>query len=62
VLSGQAVQKIAASPLESMVVTDTIPLPAAKRIDKIEICSVTQLFADAIRAIHDGSSISRLFR
>ncbi len=62
VLSGQAVQKIAASPLESMVVTDTIPLPEEKRIDKIEICSVTGLFADAIQAIHDGSSISRLFR
>jgi ribose-phosphate pyrophosphokinase len=62
VLSGQAVQKIAASPLESMVVTDTIPLPEEKRIDKIEICSVTGLFAGAIQAIHDGSSISRLFR
>jgi ribose-phosphate pyrophosphokinase len=62
VLSGQAVQRIAASPLQSLVVTDTIPLPPEKRIDKIEVCSVTQLFAGAIRAIHDGSSISRLFR
>ncbi|MEM7212445.1 MAG: ribose-phosphate pyrophosphokinase [Pseudomonadota bacterium] len=62
VLSGQAVQKIAASPLNSLVVSDSIPLPPEKQLDKIEICSVTQLFADAIRAIHDGSSVSRLFR
>jgi len=44
------------------VVTDTIPLPARKRIDKIHVKSVARLFADAIHAIHDGSSVSRLFR
>ena len=38
------------------------PLPPQKRIDKIRVQSVARLFADAIRAIHDGSSISRLFR
>lgn len=62
VLSGEAASRIATAPLGSIVVTDTIPLPPEKRIDKIEVCSVTQLFADAILAIHDGSSISRLFR
>jgi ribose-phosphate pyrophosphokinase len=62
VLSGHAVERIAASPLRQVVVTDTIPLPAPKRIDKIHVQSVARLFADAIRAIHDGSSVSRLFR
>ncbi|MEM9440039.1 MAG: ribose-phosphate pyrophosphokinase, partial [Pseudomonadota bacterium] len=62
VLSGGATARIEASPLSSIVVTDTIPLSPEKRIDKIEICSVSQLFADAILAIHDGSSISSLFR
>ena len=62
VLSGQAVERIAASPLESVVVTDSIPLPPEKRIGKIEVCSVTRLFADAIQAIHSGHSISTLFR
>ena len=33
-----------------------------KRIDKIHVQSVARLFADAIHAIHDGSSVSRLFR
>lgn len=62
VLSGKAVQRIEASPLTSLVVTDTVPIPPAKRISKIEVRSVAPLFADAIRAIHDGSSVSRLFR
>lgn len=62
VLSGAATSKIAASPLTSIVVTDTLPLSPEKRIDKLEVCSVSQLFADAILAIHDGSSISSLFR
>ena len=62
VLSGRAVERIAESPLSSLVVTDTLPLPVEKRIDKIEVLSVAPLFAEAIRAIHDGSSISSLFR
>jgi ribose-phosphate pyrophosphokinase len=44
------------------VVTDTVPLPIQKRIPKIHVQSVARLFAEAIEAIHDGSSVSRLFR
>src|SRR5262245_25500959 len=62
VLSGRAIERIQASPLRQLVVTDTIPLAPPKRIDKIHLQSVAPLFADAIRAIHDGSSVSRLFR
>ena len=62
VLSGQSVERIAESPLKSLVVSDSVPLAPEKRIDKIETCSVTRLFADAIKAIHSGSSISTLFR
>lgn len=62
VLSGEAVPRIAASPLKALTVTDSIPLGPEKQLDKIEVCSVAQLFADAIQAIHSGSSISRLFR
>lgn len=61
-LSGKAIERIEASPLRQLVVTDTIPLPAHKRIDKIHFQSVARLPADAIHAIHDGSSVSRLFR
>jgi ribose-phosphate pyrophosphokinase len=62
VLSGKAVDRIASSPLRALVVTDTIPVPPEKRIEKIEILSVAPLFAEAIKAIHDGSSVSHLFR
>jgi ribose-phosphate pyrophosphokinase len=62
VLSGRAIERIAASPIRQLVVTDTIPLPPPKRIEKIHVQSVARLFADAIQAIHDGSSVSRLFR
>jgi ribose-phosphate pyrophosphokinase len=62
VLSGRAIERIEASPLRQLVVTDTLPLAPQKRIDKIHVQSVARLFADAIQAIHDGSSVSRLFR
>jgi ribose-phosphate pyrophosphokinase len=62
VLSGRAIERIQASPLRQLVVTDTIPLSPAKRIERIHVQSVARLFAEAIRAIHDGSSVSRLFR
>lgn len=62
VLSGHAVERIEASPLRQLVVTDTIPLTERKRSSKIHVKSVAPLFAEAIRAIHDGSSVSRLFR
>ncbi|MCP3982873.1 MAG: ribose-phosphate pyrophosphokinase [bacterium] len=62
VLSGKAVERIEASPLTSLVVTDSIPIPPEKRSDKIEVRSVAPLLANAIRAIHTGSSVSTLFR
>jgi ribose-phosphate pyrophosphokinase len=62
VLSGKAVERLEASPIRQLVVTDTLPLPAGKRLDRIQTTSVAPLFADAIRAIHDGTSVSRLFR
>jgi len=62
VLSGKAVERIEASPLRQLLVTDTIPLAERKRSAKIQVKSVAPIFAQAIRAIHDGSSVSRLFR
>jgi ribose-phosphate pyrophosphokinase len=62
VLSGKAIERIEASPLRELVVTDTVPLPPYKRIAKIHVTSVAHLFAGAIQAIHDGSSVSALFR
>ncbi len=62
VLSGQAIERIENSPLESLIVTDTIPLnPAAQGCRKITVLSVAELFGEAIRRINEGSSVSSLF-
>jgi ribose-phosphate pyrophosphokinase len=62
VLSGHAVERISEGALDSLVITDTVPLPADKQIAKIKQISVASLFAKAIKAIHDGSSVSALFQ
>ena len=63
VLSGVAIERISGSPaLEAMVLTDTIPLPPEKRLDKITTMSIAPLFAEAIRRIHLDHSISILFQ
>ncbi len=62
VLSGQAVSRLADSPLERVVVTDTIPLSAeARAIGKIEVVTIADLLGEAIRSIHHADSVSRLF-
>ena len=45
-----------------MVLTDTIPLKEAKRIEKIKVLSIAPLFAEALRRIHSEHSVSILFR
>jgi ribose-phosphate pyrophosphokinase len=59
VLSGEAYERIEQSVLAEMVVSDTIPL--RKPSSKIKVLSVSDLFAKAIRKIHDNESISSLF-
>jgi len=62
VLSGPAVTRLEQSALESLIVTDTIPLsPAAARCRKIECLPSCRLFSAAIRNIHNEDSISGLF-
>jgi ribose-phosphate pyrophosphokinase len=58
VLSGKAYENIESSVLEELVVTDTIP---SKPSSKIKVLTVSNLFAKAIRKIHDHESISSLF-
>lgn len=61
VLSKGAVQRIEASDLKELVITDTIPLPESKRISKIKVLTVANLFAEAIKRIHIGEPVSELF-
>jgi ribose-phosphate pyrophosphokinase len=59
VLSGKAYENVQESVLEELVVTDTIPVK--QESSKIKVLSVSNLFAKAIRKIHDNESISSLF-
>lgn len=61
VLSGPAFERINESVIKELVVTDTIPLPKDKHSDKIKVLSVAPLFAEAIRRIYEGLSVSILF-
>jgi ribose-phosphate pyrophosphokinase len=62
VLSGPAVQRICASAIEEVVVTDSVPLnEAAKQVSRIKVLSVAELLARGIHSIHEESSISELF-
>jgi len=62
VMSGNARDKLDKSAIGRVVVTNTIPIPPQRRSAKVEVVSVARLFADAIRAIHGGASVSELFR
>jgi len=59
ILSGPAFERIAASKLEKLYVTDTIPLK--QQSDKIQVLSCAELFAKAIRNTHEYRSIAALF-
>jgi ribose-phosphate pyrophosphokinase len=62
VLSGPAVERLCRSPIEQVVVTDSIPLSeAAAKVEKIKVLSVAELLARGIRSIHEETSISELF-
>lgn len=62
VLSGPAIERISASPIEKIFVTDTIPLQKnALECPKVEVVSIAELLGNAIRRIHNSDSISSLF-
>jgi ribose-phosphate pyrophosphokinase len=62
VFSGPALSRLKDSPIKELVVTDSIPLPEHKRLPNMTVLSVAELFAGAISRIHDGRSVSELFR
>jgi ribose-phosphate pyrophosphokinase len=62
VLSGPAIERIEASPLDELIVTNTIPLNDKRaRSEKIRELSVARLLGQAIRSIHEETSVSSLF-
>jgi len=62
VLSGPAIERITDSPIDRLIVTDTIPLsPAGEACEKIKVLSVARLLGQAIKSIHEETSVSSLF-
>jgi ribose-phosphate pyrophosphokinase len=62
VLSGSGTERLNRSKIGELVTTDTIPLPAEKRIDKITVVSMAGLLGGAIRNINAGESVTQLYR
>lgn len=63
VLCGPAVERLREAPIDEVVVTDTIPVPAEKveRMGKLKVLSVAALMGEAIHRIHNDESVSSLF-
>jgi ribose-phosphate pyrophosphokinase len=59
-LSGPAVERLRKSPIEEVVVTNTIPVEH-KNLEKLKVVSIAPLIGEAIRRIHEGESVSVLF-
>lgn len=62
VLSGPAIERIQNSPIKELVITNTIPLPPEKQIDKIKVLSIAPLFAEAIRRLNEAKPLGELFK
>lgn len=60
-LSEPAIQRLRDSPIQKIIVTDTIHIPEEKHLDNMEIITVSNVFGDAISRIHNGESVSALF-
>lgn len=61
VFSDPAIERLEACPLKEIIITDTIELPERKKLDKIKILSVDEVFAEAINRIVNNQSVSELF-
>jgi ribose-phosphate pyrophosphokinase len=61
IFSPPAYERIADSPIEEVVVTNTLPVPVERRDGKIRVLSVAPLFANAIQNVYDDESVSELF-
>ena len=62
IFSGDAIARIQECPVTEVIVTDTLPNATDTVPSKVKVLSVARLFARAIQRIHDGNSVSALFR
>jgi ribose-phosphate pyrophosphokinase len=61
VLSGPAIDRIKNSVITKVVVTNTLPLPTEKQIDKIEVLSIAKVLAETIDAVFEDKSVGEIF-
>lgn len=61
ILSDPAVERINESPIEKLIITDTIPLPKEKESEKIVVLSLADVLGEVITCIQKRESVSRLF-
>lgn len=61
VLSGPAIERLKDSPIDKIIITDTIYIPNKKKFEKMKIVSVSKVFAEAVSRVHNGESVSALF-
>ncbi len=62
VLSGPAIERIKNSPIKELIITNTIPVPKEKQIDKIKILSIAPIFASAIERIQQHKPLGELLK
>jgi ribose-phosphate pyrophosphokinase len=60
-LSGPAVDRIKNAPIKEVVVTNTLPLPSEKQLDKLAVLSIAPTIAQTIKAVFEEESVSELF-
>jgi ribose-phosphate pyrophosphokinase len=61
VLSGKAVQRLEEGPIKEVVVTNTLPIPEEKRIEKLTVLSIAPIVASALQAVFEDESVSEIF-
>ena len=60
ILSSDAISRIKKSAIKELVITNTVPLPKEKRIDKIKVLSIAPLFAESIKRINEGRPLGEI--
>jgi ribose-phosphate pyrophosphokinase len=62
ILSGPAVERLRDSEIEQVVITNTLPIPPRKQLDKMVVLSIAPIIASALRAVFEDQSVSEIFR
>lgn len=62
ILSSNATERIRKSPIKELVITNTVPLPKEKQIEKIKVLSIAPLFGETIKRINEGRPLGEILK